>query len=767
MFQEPQLESIHSLSFGSSALNKYGELSRCDDSQGSISSIEYFSDDLDNHELESYLENRSDNSLHIYAKSKDRRSCDTLSGKDRHTSEASSVSAQYSYSDEIPRGVQEETDKNIRNQKENDYAKNSSFSVLEEEILPFLSPSSDSETDESSSISALEVKNNKKMKDLKLCFQDDKNDMEEKQKIVANLADMLDIPRYKLKEEEKPIEDDKQVSDVPEISRNKWRTVVINVGGVDYRSKISNFSKYPASRLGKIFRAKTKEEILLYCDGYKPGNPPVIYFDRNDQNFSAIIDCYRMEELHICGQNCALVIQEDLAFWGIDELFLEPCCSLKYYPHIVGCQNELEEEKNKIEADDERQKDENFGDNCTGKIRSMLWNFLEYPETSKSAQALAFMSLFMVCLSTVTFVVGTNFEGEEETVKKTLLENSTIDIYNYEEITIRDVIETIDNIAVMFFTVEYVLRLVMCPKKDKFLMSRMNLIDLLAIAPFFLSVVLAGLEDMQVIGKAGKIIRLVRIMRIMRIFKMVRHFAGLQSLVYTLQQAYKELGLLFLLVAVAILLFTSLIFAVESEGPDAEFWSFYDSFWWGLMTLTTVGYNMTPVTFFGKFICGMCAVTGIFILTLPIPIVVTSFASCYKNRLWRNEIAMKKRIISAQTKENKLTEKRNLFADLAGKGGFYINQYKPDTEYDSNTSMVSLTPSPNDFTNRDTFDFEMAENEPFIHDNSNSSIENKENSTLDNIKDDAMNSTISVPLTSLESNVSKEAMNCHLHHTDL
>ena len=43
----------------------------------------------------------------------------------------------------------------------------------------------------------------------------------------------------------------------------------------------------------------------------------------------------------------------------------------------------------------------------------------------------------------------------------------------------------------------------------------------------------------------------------------------------------------------------SLIYAVEREGPDEASWSFYDSFWWGLMTLTTVGYNLTPVTFTG------------------------------------------------------------------------------------------------------------------------------------------------------------------------
>ena len=79
---------------------------------------------------------------------------------------------------------------------------------------------------------------------------------------------------------------------------------------------------------------------------------------------------------------------------------------------------------------------------------------------------------------------------------------------------------------------------------------------------------LAGLEDMQVIEKAVYVIRLIRIIRILRVFKMVRHFSGMQSLIYTLQKAYKELGLLCIMVTVAILLFASLIFAVEADGPD-------------------------------------------------------------------------------------------------------------------------------------------------------------------------------------------------------
>ena len=127
-----------------------------------------------------------------------------------------------------------------------------------------------------------------------------------------------------------------------------------------------------------------------------------------------------------------------------------------------------------------------------------------------------------------------------------------------------------------------------------------------------------------------------------------------------------------MIVIVAILLYTSLIFAIETEGPEAWRWSFYDSFWWGLMTLTTVGYDMNPSTFMGKFICGLCAVTGIFILTLPIPIVVNSFASYYKNRLWRNEVAYKKRTRARKRKEMEMLMRDNLLNILTVPGIFGV-----------------------------------------------------------------------------------------------
>ena len=90
--------------------------------------------------------------------------------------------------------------------------------------------------------------------------------------------------------------------------------------------------------------------------------------------------------------------------------------------------------------------------------------------------------------------------------------------------------------------------------------SLMNMIDLLALIPFYATLIVDQMADYQMIGKTGKIIRLIRVLRIMRIFRLVRHFAGLQSLVMTMQEAYQELGLLLLIVTFAAFIFSILVY---------------------------------------------------------------------------------------------------------------------------------------------------------------------------------------------------------------
>merc|ERR1712062_496310 len=147
-----------------------------------------------------------------------------------------------------------------------------------------------------------------------------------------------------------------------------------------------NFKIYPNTRLGKLIQARTEDEINNLCDGYKAGDIPEFFFDRNWHSFNSILDIYRTGVLRLNTDLCALVLQKDLEYWQIDELILEPCCALKYYPEIEICVKEQKGEQEAKRKEAQRLEDENFGQHIIGKIGTYLWNLTEYPETSKAAQ---------------------------------------------------------------------------------------------------------------------------------------------------------------------------------------------------------------------------------------------------------------------------------------------------------------------------------------------------------------------------------------------
>ncbi len=122
----------------------------------------------------------------------------------------------------------------------------------------------------------------------------------------------------------------------------------------------------------------------------------------------------------------------------------------------------------------------------------------------------------------------------------------------------------------------------------------MNVIDLFAIIPYFITLgtILAD-DQRRSAGQATSlaILRVIRLVRVFRIFKLSRHSKGLQILGQTLHASMRELGLLMFFLIIGVILFSSAVYFAEVTEQDTYFKSIPDAFWWAMITMTTVGYG--------------------------------------------------------------------------------------------------------------------------------------------------------------------------------
>lgn len=251
-------------------------------------------------------------------------------------------------------------------------------------------------------------------------------------------------------------------------------------------------------------------------------------------------------------------------------------------------------------------------------VQKAMWCLFEYPETSVWAKILAVVSVVVILISITSFIVETwptfRIKYENNIV---LLDNPFF------------VVETA---CIVWFTIEFSVRFVCCPAKLSFFTSFLNLIDIVAIVPYYITVILWAIykEDTQTSAASLAILRVFRLVRVFRVFKLSRHASGLQILGKTITSSLKELLMLLFFLSITIILFGASIYFAE-YGSNEEFASIPHSFWWALITMTTVGYGDSyPVTGWGKLIGSFCAITGVLTIALPVPVIVSNFSYYYQ-----------------------------------------------------------------------------------------------------------------------------------------
>lgn len=297
--------------------------------------------------------------------------------------------------------------------------------------------------------------------------------------------------------------------------------------------------------------------------------------------------------------------------------------------------------------------------NYIGSWRWKVFQTFENPGFSRLAKAISLLVMVTILVSTLTFIL----ESEACEPTSFLPAAPTLEVFLVIEV-----------FSVVVFSIEYLCRFACCPRQFTFFVTPLNLIDLLAILPFYLTVALRqGLpnayecrddynEDGQwvnvtlwVNGTNGEdqggipnlgFLRVVRLVRIFRVFKFGRYSLGLQMFVGCLKSSTQPLGILAVITVIATTVFGAIINIFEAtnssysdpkmylnilgkspEEHDLCFGTIIRGYWWAFVTMTTVGYgDCFPVTPVGKLITGIAMICGILSLALPITVIGSNFA---------------------------------------------------------------------------------------------------------------------------------------------
>ncbi|MCD4746481.1 MAG: ion transporter [Bacteroidales bacterium] len=170
----------------------------------------------------------------------------------------------------------------------------------------------------------------------------------------------------------------------------------------------------------------------------------------------------------------------------------------------------------------------------------------------------------------------------------------------------------------ILFSVEYVLRIISTKKAFKYIFSFYGVIDLLAILPTYLSLVLTGSQFLIVI-------RILRLLRVFRVLKLARYVQASRYLLIALKQSRHKITVFIEVVLALVIIMGSFMYLIE--GPENGFTSIPQSIYWAIVTLTTVGYgDIAPATVLGQVLASVIMIIGYSIIAVPTGIITVEMA---------------------------------------------------------------------------------------------------------------------------------------------
>ncbi|MFV0441668.1 MAG: ion transporter [Lachnospirales bacterium] len=224
-------------------------------------------------------------------------------------------------------------------------------------------------------------------------------------------------------------------------------------------------------------------------------------------------------------------------------------------------------------------------------------NVIIYGTNTKAGRFFDLMLLGIILLSVIIVMMETVHDFDERYHKAILIIEWSITV---------------------FFTIEYILRILAVDRPFKYILSFYGIIDLLAVLPMYLSLVASG----------ASVLAIIRAFRLIRLFKILNHRQFTGQSIHLKDALYASRGKIFVFlyfVLVSTVFIGSVMYVIE--GPENGFTSIPTSIYWTIVTLTTVGYgDISPQTFLGQFFASFVMILGYGIIAVPTGIVTAELA---------------------------------------------------------------------------------------------------------------------------------------------
>jgi len=172
-------------------------------------------------------------------------------------------------------------------------------------------------------------------------------------------------------------------------------------------------------------------------------------------------------------------------------------------------------------------------------------------------------------------------------------------------------------VITIFFTIEYIARVISIKKPFKYIFSFYGIIDFISTIPLYVSYIVAGSQVLLAV-------RALRLLRIFRILKLVQFLGEASQLIKALKASRAKIAVFMYAVLILSIIMGTVMYWVESD--ESGFTSIPRSIYWAIVTLTTVGYgDIAPQTSLGQLIATMVMILGYGIIAVPTGIVTSEF----------------------------------------------------------------------------------------------------------------------------------------------